>query len=326
MDRRRFLAGLALAPAGLLVARSMSPAPSSASVAAEALPQTFLYRAYVPGAVREGYALDVRVSQASTWQGGTLKVVSNQGVGGSASVFGRTYPLMAEAEGGVGGFVGFGVLDPPGPAVIAVSLDLEDGSTRAFDFPIEVQATQWTVDHIILPPPDPDAPPPTQEELEEQARERQREVDLLAATYAGMTERKWDGRWIAPLEEVRITGYFGEQRSFNGGPVGGHHGGTDFGAWLGTPILATNSGRVAVAEWVITRGNMVIVDHGGGVFSGYAHMSEIDAEVGQDVAKGETVGKVGTTGLSTGYHLHWEMSVAGILVDGLRWLDGTQGF
>jgi murein DD-endopeptidase MepM/ murein hydrolase activator NlpD len=76
----------------------------------------------------------------------------------------------------------------------------------------------------------------------------------------------------------------------------------------------------------LTRGNMVVLDHGGGVFSLYGHMDSISVVEGQVLAGGAEVGRVGSTGLSTGPHLHWEMSVSGVLVDGLRWLDGTQGF
>jgi murein DD-endopeptidase MepM/ murein hydrolase activator NlpD len=63
-----------------------------------------------------------------------------------------------------------------------------------------------------------------------------------------------------------------------------------------------------------------------GVFSLYGHMSERAVEVGDTVTKGQVLGYVGSTGLSTGAHLHWEVSVFGVLVDGLRWLDGSQGF
>jgi murein DD-endopeptidase MepM/ murein hydrolase activator NlpD len=141
-----------------------------------------------------------------------------------------------------------------------------------------------------------------------------------------VTAKKWSGAWGAPLADMRVTGYFGEQRSFNGGPVQGHHGGTDLGADFGTPIMATNDGVVVMSGLYLTRGNLIVVDHGLGVFSLYGHMSERVAQVGDFVTKGQVIGYVGSTGLSTGAHLHWEMSVFGVLVDGLRWLDGSQGF
>jgi murein DD-endopeptidase MepM/ murein hydrolase activator NlpD len=71
---------------------------------------------------------------------------------------------------------------------------------------------------------------------------------------------------------------------------------------------------------------MVIIDHGGGVFTGYAHMSERHAVEGDFVAQGDLIGIEGATGLVTGAHLHWEVAVGGVLVDGLRWVNGSQGF
>ena len=69
------------------------------------------------------------------------------------------------------------------------------------------------------------------------------------------------------------------------------------------------------------RGNAVIIDHGRGIFTGFWHMSEIRATVGQQVAAGDIVGIVGNTGLSTGAHLHWEMRVYGVAVDPIQFLE-----
>jgi len=69
-----------------------------------------------------------------------------------------------------------------------------------------------------------------------------------------------------------------------------------------------------------------VVDHGAGVLSSYGRMSSLSVSVGDEIERGGVLGLVGSTGLSTGPHLHWELAVGGVLVDGLRWLDGTQGF
>jgi murein DD-endopeptidase MepM/ murein hydrolase activator NlpD len=91
-------------------------------------------------------------------------------------------------------------------------------------------------------------------------------------------------------------------------------------------VLATNSGRVVMARQMALRGNMVIIDHGGGLLSGYGHMSAFAVAEGQTVQAGDIIGYVGNTGLSTGAHLHWEMAAGGIVVDALRFTDGTDGF
>ena len=100
----------------------------------------------------------------------------------------------------------------------------------------------------------------------------------------------------------------------------------DLAAAAGTPILATNNGTVVMSGLYLVRGNLVVIDHGGGVFSSYGHMSSRVATVGDTVQKGQLIGYVGSTGFSTGAHTHWEVAVGGVLVDGLRWLDGSQGF
>ena len=123
-----------------------------------------------------------------------------------------------------------------------------------------------------------------------------------------------------------ISSRFGERRSFNDGPLGGNHGGTDFGLPEGSPVMAANSGRVALARQLALRGNMVIIDHGGGVFSGYAHLGAFAVAEGQEVEKGEVIAFVGNSGLSTAPHLHWEISVHGVLVDPVRFIDGRNGF
>jgi murein DD-endopeptidase MepM/ murein hydrolase activator NlpD len=117
-----------------------------------------------------------------------------------------------------------------------------------------------------------------------------------------------------------ITEFFGTRRSYNGGPVGAcGHEGTDFGVPGGTPIFAPARGRVVFAGLTQVRGNLTVIDHGLGVFSAYYHQSAIDVQAGQMVEPGQLIGKVGTTGLSTGNHLHWSMWANGEYVDPLEW-------
>jgi hypothetical protein len=263
----------------------------------------------------DGPATTVSLSDSEVHQAGALMVSASDGVSGTATVFGRSYPLVQDGNGLVG-FLGFGTDDPPGETV--VSLDLTDalGEAQHYDWTVTVLATQWTVDYIDLPPSTDGLLDPGIDEAE---------FERLEAIYSEVTPKKWNGDWIVPVD-APVSGYFGEQRSYNGGPVEGHHGGTDFGANEGDPIHAANDGVVVLAEPLQVRGNMVIIDHGGGVFTGYAHMKSFAVAEGDHVTKGQVIGYVDSTGLATGPHLHWEMAVDGILVDGLRWTDGSQGF
>lgn len=323
LTRRRFLAG---APVGLALAampriRSRLAGDDPGPQARVELESELPYRLPVPGLTYEGAFPVVHVSQLSPYQGGAIYVSATNALSGAARVFGREY-LLSPGPEGIAGFVGFGTEDRPGRAVLAVALAGELGEQFDYAYDLTVRPTQWTFDDIYIPPPDPNASPSTRPPLpNEQPR-----LDQL---YAGVSQRLWEGPWLIPLGlggEVWVSGYFGEQRSFNGGPRQGHHGGTDIAAPEGTPIHATNRGTVVLAEETLNRGNLVVLDHGAGVFSCYGHQSALRVTVGDLVQRGDVLGLVGTTGLSTGPHLHWELAVGGVLVDGLRWLDGTQGF
>ncbi len=151
------------------------------------------------------------------------------------------------------------------------------------------------------------------------ADEVQEEENIRATVYAGFTPDKlWSGAFIIPAGGP-ITTEFGTARSYNGGPISTHHSGTDFGADSGSPVVAAASGRVAYQGLLTTRGNSIMIDHGGGVFTAYHHLSQINVVVGQLVTQGDVIGLVGTTGLATGPHLHWELVVGGVNVDPMQW-------
>jgi murein DD-endopeptidase MepM/ murein hydrolase activator NlpD len=98
------------------------------------------------------------------------------------------------------------------------------------------------------------------------------------------------------------------------------HPGLDIGAGMGTPIRAAGSGRVIVAGYEGGYGNLVVIDHGNGIATAYGHQSSIAVAVGQDVTKGQVIGYVGSTGFSTGPHLHFQVRVDGSPVDPLGYL------
>jgi murein DD-endopeptidase MepM/ murein hydrolase activator NlpD len=321
MRRRGFLAGFgaSVALAALPVAaRTVRPGEGDS---ARSL-QDLVPRGRLAGLATDGIQTVVRLSTSRVYQGGALLVSASPGSAGTASLFGRSYALEP-GDDGIAGFVSIGTEDTPGETEVVVSVQREDGE-ELFTRTVTVLKTNWTVDYLEIPPPTGDEPNPL--DPAEGIKESQR----LGQVYSGLTPRVWRDRWVAPvlgtLTADRISAYFGEQRSINGGPVQGHHGGTDITSGFGAPIVATNDGTVVLSDRLVVRGNMVIIDHGGGVFSGYGHLSERSVAVGDTVAQGEVIGAEGMTGLVTGPHLHWEMSVGGVLVDGLRWLDGTQGF
>ena len=113
----------------------------------------------------------------------------------------------------------------------------------------------------------------------------------------------------------RLTSGFGWRRNPWGGRGGEMHTGVDIAARTGTPIRATGGGTVVFAGWEGAFGNKVVIDHGFGIQTLYAHNSVNLVEVGQRVTRGETIARVGSTGRSTGPHVHYEVLVNGVAVD-----------
>ncbi len=104
------------------------------------------------------------------------------------------------------------------------------------------------------------------------------------------------------------------------------HSGIDFRAEQGSPVRSTAPGRVVGAEYSGGYGNMVEIDHGNGITTRYAHLSAILVSEGQQVAQGTVVGRVGSTGRSTGPHLHYETRIEGDAVDPQRFLRAGNRF
>lgn len=131
--------------------------------------------------------------------------------------------------------------------------------------------------------------------------------------------------WTGPFQRPgngRVTSPYGERRTLQPGSVMTVHEGVDYAAPTGAPIPAPNRGRVAFVGPLTIRGNTVVLDHGFGVFTLFYHLHDFSVSLGQVVERGATVGLVGSTGRSTGSHIHWEMYVAGAAVDPVRWIEG----
>lgn len=127
------------------------------------------------------------------------------------------------------------------------------------------------------------------------------------------TPRLWRSPFALP-RPGRVTSGFGTARTFNGA-VQSRHMGVDFAGKVGAPIRAANRGVVALVANFYLAGTAVYVDHGGGLVTGYFHMSKPLVAAGDTVQRGQIIGRVGRTGRVTGPHLHWVMRYGGITVD-----------
>jgi murein DD-endopeptidase MepM/ murein hydrolase activator NlpD len=145
---------------------------------------------------------------------------------------------------------------------------------------------------------------------------------LLSAQSAGSVTRAASaGTLGAPLDVLVTASPFGYRVSPITGGYGEFHRGQDFSAQCGTAVHAAASGTVTFSGWhPYGGGNRVVIDHGNGLETTYNHLSSSSVHVGQKVSRGETVALSGTTGASTGCHLHFEVMVNGEVVDPLGWL------
>ena len=163
------------------------------------------------------------------------------------------------------------------------------------------------------------------------AAEIQAQEELIAAikraeaekAAAGVEEHPYTGgafRWPCP-SSTRVTSDYGTRVSPMSG-ASSNHKGIDIGASAGADIIAAADGTVTAASYSSAAGNYVMIDHGGGLYTVYMHASSLLVSPGQTVSAGDVIAKVGSTGISTGSHLHFGVSLNGSYVSPLSYLGG----
>ena len=199
----------------------------------------------------------------------------------------------------------------PGTYPVVIHLQTTGGEPKSCTLQIRIRAGKFATESLHVEKEFVEPNP-------EQVKRANEERDRLRAIFDRVTpEKLWDGDFRVPLDGVTTGGNFGKRRVLNG-QAGSPHSGVDFPSPKGTPIHATQSGRVALAEDLFFSGNTVVVDHGLGIYTFYGHLSEIDVKAGDALRTGEVLGKVGATGRVTGPHLHWGLTVERARVNPLQ--------
>ena len=279
----RFAAG---APGALLTSLALAACASPPAATPPALPP--------PVAIRPVERVDDNAFsfQGALTQGG---YVIGQAPPGAVAVKLDGEPVSLSASGRF--IIGFGRDDRPRATVEAL---FDDGSRLI----ARINVGQRRYDVQSIPQlPGISRPDPEYERL--RASERAR-IDA-ARGQRNITDG-WQQRWIWPVIG-RLSGVYGSQRILGGVPRAPHLG-VDIAVPSGTAIVAPADGVVALASppKFSLEGNLVIIDHGMGVNSAYLHLSQVDVRAGDRVRRGQRIGAVGTTGRSTGPHLHWGLS------------------
>ena len=239
-----------------------------------------------------------------------LVVLESDGSVRSASVsfLGETAELEP-IDGGAASFalVGIDVQARTGPAVMTVRIVKRGGVLENVRKELLIAERKFPSTRLQLKPEYVTPPASVQARIK-------REAELMALALSVVTP-DWlgDGPFVLPHGAPSWSNF--GQRRLNNDVLQSLHTGLDLRVPLGEPIKATNAGRVAMASDLYMGGKTVVIDHGLGVFSMYGHMSELLVKRGEAVKKGQTVGLCGSTGRSTGPHLHWAFKIFGARVD-----------
>lgn len=277
-------------------------------IAGQALSLTHGVNACLPYPVKS-----VALSAQPVVRGQTLAlaVETEQDASCQIELFEQVSPCYRDGDSRFFVFAGTSALLDPGvyPLRVVVTFGGEEG---VLELPLQIAAGQYGYQFID--------PPPELSELMMPEVMRSEETYLQAWRGLRSPVRTWDLPLALPLPEpVPLSAGYGDRRSY-GGMVDGYHSGLDYRAWGGMAVLAPADGVVVMAQTLKVRGNAVLIDHGWGLITGYWHLSSFDVQVGDAVRKGEAFATVGTTGLSTGAHLHWEVWANGVSVNGQQWL------
>jgi murein DD-endopeptidase MepM/ murein hydrolase activator NlpD len=217
---------------------------------------------------------------------------------------GRTIPLWSEGQNPLSlhALLGVDLEKAPGRYEWKISWEGADGqANEAGRFPTERLKVEK---QFVQPDP----------EQEKRAEEDQKKMRAIYDTVT--PEPLWKGKFQLPLKGVTTGGNFGRRRILNG-EARSPHAGVDFPALAGTPVFAAQAGKVVLAEELFYSGNTVVIDHGYGIYTLYAHLSELGVRAGDPVDVSTEIGKVGATGRVTGPHLHWGLTVDHARVNGL---------
>ena len=237
-----------------------------------------------------------------------------------ARVIGNTHPAAIVEVGGRtlsvapdGVFV-FGVgRDEKGPLVVKI----KQPATGWIEHRIAVTPRDWPIENIKGVPPKTVNPPP-----EIAARIEREQAQVSAARERDDPREDFAETFHWPVQG-RISGRFGNARVYNG-QAGAGHSGMDIAAPTGTPVKAPAGGVVTfAAPDLYLTGGTLLLDHGFGVSSNFLHLSRIDVKVGDRIEQGQVIAAVGSTGRSTGPHLHWGMNWFDTRIDPLLVLERT---
>lgn len=251
---------------------------------------------------------EIRVSPEQAGPGDILLItVAGRTSGVAGSFLGRQLNFNLSA-GSMTALAGIDLYTKPGSYPLSISLDGEVRTQK-----VRVRKKHYPVQRLALPEDKVTLSPENEARVE-------REAQILSAIWPVESPRIWNGPFADPLPDRELGTPFGVRRIINGIPKNSHSG-VDVSGDEGDPVRAPNDGVAVVVDDHFYGGNSLVLDHGQGIYTMFFHLSKITVRPGQAVLKGDVVALVGSTGRSTGPHLHWGVRVQGARVDPLQLID-----
>jgi murein DD-endopeptidase MepM/ murein hydrolase activator NlpD len=235
--------------------------------------------------------------------------------GVKATFIGREFTFKKQDDSIWDGLTAIGQEVAAGPQTILLKVTYTDGRVKEYSKTIQVETEPKDFYTVSL-----------ENTLDLEKRKmmylNQKEEEVLGRLFSHSTDnQKWNWPFIMPAEgkvslPFHATIILDKDKRIS-------HDGVDLSLPENTPIKASNSGLVVLVEENPVRGNMVVIDHGGGIFTGYMHLSQVSVTKGEEVEQGQVIGLAGSTGISTGPHLHWFLNINGIYCDPMKLIDSS---
>ena len=255
---------------------------------------------------------NISISPLPLLQGETIEIAIDSIPGAAFSGTFGDEPLSFFSDDGSTyySFLGIHAQANPGAYTLAISATQPDGTVTSFEQLVLLVDVDYGSEYVYV-----------SDGLNE--TDIAEEDAIITTALNGKTpERYWNGTFNYPVDEPCFGSLFGLDRTYNDGALYYYHTGVDF------PVCASNlnvyapaAGRIILAEELYVKGNAIVIDHGWGVYSVFAHLSQFNVQVGDLVQPGDIIGLIGDTGRSAGPHLHFEINIGNTPVNPLTWLS-----
>ncbi len=226
---------------------------------------------------------------------------------------GQTPIYFQQSGASFTGLIGADIEAKPRVAKLLLLATTERGTVHERNVSVYIKAKVFRTESFTVPPGFDQVSPETAAEI---SREQ---ADFARAFSFSSAEPLWEAPFLRPVPQEASASSFGSRRIINGSPRAPHSG-TDLAAPMGTEVVASNYGRVVLMGNYFFAGGSVVLDHGGGLFTMYFHLSEFKVEQGTLVKRGDVIGLSGASGRVTGPHLHWGARLSGARIDPLELL------